>query len=494
MTDPTTEDRAPVPGVPTPDTEAELAQVIEAARSAQAAGDLDAVTEIVSDALEAGDIETASAALGALRPPDRADVFEELDLDQQNRLITELDDDEAAEILEELEDEDRAELAATLEPEELAPILDEMDPDEAADILSDLEPEQVERTLFAMDDEVEADVRGLLAYPEETAGGKMTPDFVALRADETVAQSIERLRQLGPDTEATYYLYVVDPDEHLVGIVGLREMIVADPATRVETLMNTDVIRVAAMADQEDAARLMTRYYLMALPVVDDDGRLVGVITHDDLVDVLEEEATEDMYRLVGLDEEERAMDSIASSIQSRLPWLVANLAMQLILVSVLHAFEPLFAIVPLLAVLLPLVTGNGGNVGSQTTTIMVRSIALGEIDYARWRRLLVKEGTVGLAIGLVIGLLAGVVAFVLDGGVELVVRIPLVIVAAMTLNLAAGAMAGVLVPLGLRRLGLDPAVASSVLVTLVTDNCGAVFFLGLYYWLAVASGPPLSP
>jgi magnesium transporter len=462
-----------------------MAQVIAATLSAHAAGDLDAVTVIVSDALDAGDIETASAALGALRPPDRADVFEELDLDQQNRLITGMDDEEAAEILEELDDEDRAELAGTLEPEELAPILDEMDPDEAADILGDLEPGQAERTLSAMDDEMEADVRGLLVFPEESAGGLMTPEFVALRAEETVTQSIERLRQLGPDAEATYYLYVVDADERLVGIVGLREMIVADPATSIGALMTTDVIHVAAMADQEDAARLMARYDLMALPVVDVDGRLVGVITHDDLVDVLQEEATEDMYRMVGVDEEARPMDSVASSIRSRLPWMVTNLGMQLVLVTVLHAFEPLFAVVPVLAVLLPLVSGNGGNVGSQTTTIMIRSMALGEIDYAHWHRLILKEGAVGLAIGLVIGILAGLISVALDNSAEDAVRIPLVILAAMALNLCAGAVAGVLVPFGLRRLGLDPAVASSVLVTSVTDNCGALFFLGLYYWLA---------
>lgn len=462
----------------------ELAQVIEAARAAHESGDLDAVTEIVEEALEAGDIETVSAALAALRPPDRADVFEELDLDQQSLVIVELDEEEAAEILEELEDEDRAELAGHLDPADLAPILDEMDPDEAADILGDLTPEQAELALAAMDDAAEADVRELLAYPDESAGGLMTSEFVALHADETVAQSIDRLRQAGPDSEATYYLYVVDADARLAGIIGLREMIVADPATPIRDLMSTDVIHVEATADQEDAARLMARYYLMALPAVDADGRLVGVITHDDLVGVLQEEATEDMFGLVGLDVEESPYDSVARSVRLRLPWMVANLGMQLMLVTVLKSFEPLFSHVAVLAVLYPLVTGNGGNIGAQTTTLMVRSMALGEIDRTRRLRLLLKEAAVGLSIGMSIGLLAGVVAMAYTGRSDLALRIAVVMVLAMALNLAAGGLAGVLVPLTLRRLGFDPAIASSVLVTSVTDTLGALFFLGLYVWL----------
>ncbi len=489
MTAPTPHDEAAVQGgepfkAPPERDDHELAQVIEAARAAHESGDLDAVTGIVEEALEAGDIETVSAALAALRPPDRADVFEELDLDQQSLVIVELDEDEAAEILEELEDEDRAELAGNLDPADLAPILDEMDPDEAADILGDLTPEQAERALAAMDDAAEADVRELLAYPDESAGGLMTSEFVALRADETVAQSIERLRQAGPDNEATYYLYVVDAETRLVGIIGLREMIVADPSAPIRDLMSTDVIHVEATADQEDAARLMARYYLMALPAVDAGGRLVGVITHDDLVGVLQEEATEDMYGLVGLDVEEGPYDSIARSVRLRLPWLVANLGTQLALVSVLKAFQPLLDNVAVLAVLYPLVTGNGGNIGAQTTTLMIRSMALGEIDRTdRWR-LLLKEAAVGLAIGISIGLLAGVLGMVYSGQGDIALRIATVMFLAMALNLAAGGLAGVLVPLTLRRLGLDPAIASSVLVTTVTDTLGALFFLGLYTWL----------
>jgi magnesium transporter len=466
------------PETPTPSPA--LVAAVESALAAQAAGDLETVMEQVAAELEAGDLDAVAAVLAALRPADRADVFEALDLDQQSLLIGELTEEEAADILEELEDEDAAEVAGTLDPEELAPILDQMEPDEAADVLGDLTPEQAESALLRMDDEAEAEVRSLLVFTDESAGGRMTPDFVALQADETVARSIEQLRQLAPESEVTYYLYVIDAPQRLVGVVNLRQLIVSEPTTPVEAIMDRNVIQVSTDDDQETAARLMARYDLLALPVVDGSGHLVGVITHDDLVDVLEEEATEDMYRLVGLDEQARPLDPVGSSVQRRLPWLVLNLMTQLILVTVLFSFQNVMARVSALAVLFPLVTGNGGNVGAQTTTIVVRSLALGEIGRNE-RRVLVKEVTVGLLIGLVMGLLGAVVAFFYTSDRHMVALVATAMFMAMALNLAAGGLAGVVVPLGLRRIGLDPAVASAVFVTTVTDTLGALLFLGFF-------------
>jgi magnesium transporter len=459
----------------------DLEIVLARARAAHEAGDLDALIESVEAAVESGDLDLVAAVLAALRPADRADVFESLDLEQQRLMIGELSDEEAAEILEELEDEDAAEVATALPASDLAPILDAMEPDEAADVLGDLPGPHAESALEAMDDRAEAEARSLMAYRDESAGGLMTPEYIALKADEDVTESIERLRQLAPDAEHAYYLYVTDDEERLVGVVSLRQLVVSPPGTPIADLMDTDVLKVAADDDQEEAARFMARYDLLALPVVDDEGRLVGVITHDDLVDVLEAEATEDMYRLVGLDEEERTLDSVSVSVRRRLPWLALNLLMALALVTTLGVFEDAFTVVPVLAVLFPLVNGQGGNVGTQTMTLVVRSMALGEVARGAQARLLLREVSVGFVNGLVIGLLAGVIALVVARETGLALTIAATMMVAMMLNLAAGGLVGVLVPITMNRLGFDPALGS-VFVTPATDTLGVIFFLGLSY------------
>ncbi len=463
-----------------------IESILERIRDAGNADTLDDIVEeigtIVAEAISRGDIETVSAVLDALRAPDRVDVFETLDIEDQRRIIDEITNAAAADILEELSDADAAEVAEGMTVAQLAPILDEMESDEAADVLRDLAPQRARELLFAMDDAAEAEVRTLLDYQDETAGGRMTRDFVSLRATETVDESIERLRALAPSVETTYYLYVQDSDDRLVGIASLRQLIVSNGHSRLGDLMSTDVIQVEASADQEAAARLMARYDLLALPVVDGDRRLIGIITHDDLVDVLEEEATEDMYRLVGLDQAERPIDPVSLGVRKRLPWLALNLLMQLALVMALVGFRTTIEKVATLAILFPLVTGQGGNVGAQTMTIVVRLLALGEIDRQMMRRLLGKEIGVGLVNGVAIGLMAGVIALIVARfPVETAGVIAAAMVTSMALNLTAGAVVGVVVPLTLDRLGFDPAVASSVFVTAITDTLGVLLFIGLY-------------
>ena len=459
----------------------DLAAVTATIRAAQAGGDLDTVVDIVRGALETDQVDLLEAVLDALRPSDRADVIEALDLAEQRDVLSTIDDEAAAEVLGWMTDEDAAEVAGALEPADLAPILDQMDVDDAADVLGDLPPEQAEQALQRMDDAVGAEVRELLSYKPETAGGRMTTDFVALHASQTVGEALEQLRAEQPDPHTTYYLYVVDDRERLVGVVSLRQLVVSAPDTRVGAAMDSDVIFVTTGADQETAARTMSRHDLLVLPVVGRQGQLEGVITHDDLVEVLEQEDAEDMFRLAGITAEERPADPVPFAIRHRLPWLVTNLGTQLVLVSVLKVFQPLLNDVTVLAVLFPLVTGNGGNVGSQTTTIMVRGMALGEVERANHLRILRKEVLVGLANGAAVGVLAAIVALVFARDSALAARIAVAMFLAMVLNLAAGGTAGVLVPVALRRLGLDPAVASSVLVTTVTDTLGAFFFLGLF-------------
>lgn len=472
-----------------PALEAFLQRIREAGTTDLLDDFVDDIRRVVADAIARGDLRTVSAVLDALHAPDRVDVFEELGIEDQRRIIEGIADADAADIMEELSDADAAEIAEGLTVKQLAAILDEMESDEAADVLLDLEPDRADELLLAMDDAAEAEVRTLLDYPDETAGGRMTRDFVALRVDRTVDESIEHLRRLSSNSETTYYLYVQDDDDRLVGIVSLRQLIISGGGTLVGDLMSEDVILVEAGADQETAARLMARYDLLALPVVDAERKLIGVITHDDLVDVLEEEATEDMYRLVGLDQAERPIDPVGIGVRKRLPWLTLNLVMQLALVGALVGFRSTIDKVAALAILFPLVTGQGGNVGAQTMTIVVRMLALGEIDRATMRRLLGKEVGVGLINGVAIGLMAGAIAlFVARTPPETAGAIAAAMVAAMALNLTAGAVIGVVVPLLLDRFGFDPAVASSVFVTTLTDTLGVLFFIGLYMVFQAAS------
>ncbi len=457
---------------------------VEAVRRAHDADDFATVVQIITDAWAREDLASVAAGLAALRPPDRVDVFETFDLEAQRHLLRVLADPDAADLLEELEDPFAGMVAAGLSPAELAPILDEMETDEAADVLLDLPETQQAPVLKAMDDSAEAEVRRLMEYEDDSAGGRMTRDFIALRAGDSVEATIEHLRGLAPDNNVAYYLYALDDADRLIGVVSLRQLIVAGARETIADLVEGDVLKVHAEDDQELAGQVMQRYDLRTLPVVDADDRLIGVITHDDLVDVLSEEATEDMYRLVGLDEAERPLDPVGLAVRKRLPWLALNLGMQLALVAALTGFRTTIDRVVALAVLFPLVTAQGGNVGAQAMTIVVRLLALGEFDRAEVRRLLGKEVAVGLINGVAIGVLAAGIAVVV-GGPEQALVLGLAMLVAMAANLTIGGLIGGGVPLLLHRLGFDPAVASSVFVTTLTDTLGVLLFLGAYIGLA---------
>ena len=439
---------------------------------------IEATLERVRAALENGRVDEAIAALNTLHPADRADALADLPLEDQAEVLDELPPAQAADLLEDLEDDEAAQVARRLPAQTLADVLDEMEPDEAADVLGDLSPAQRESALAQMTAEQAEDVIPLLAYPDETAGGRMTTDFQALRRQMTAQQAIEFLRSHQPDSETHYYLYVVDRFDKLIGIVGLRELVLADPATTVEAIMSRDVVSIPATLDQEEAARLIQKHDLPALPVLDDAGRLVGVISHDDLVDVIEEEATEDIYRLanVGSDGDLQVWSPIRQAVRRRLPWLYINLFTAFLAAWVISRFEATIARLAVLAVFQSVVAGMGGNAGTQTLAIIVRGIALGEIEFRQVRRALAREVFVGLLHGLAIGIAVAVGAWLWRG----IPALGLVIGLAMMGNLIAAGIAGTLVPLTLRALKLDPALASAVLVTTVTDCVGFGLFLGL--------------
>jgi magnesium transporter len=448
--------------------------------------ELDLILDQVRALLARGRVEEAAALIAALRPADAADVvsalhpadgadvLEELDPDDRAEVVEELEPEIGADVLIELDDDERADVARRLDVESLSELLDEMAPDDAADVLGDIDSRRAAAALAEMDHP--EDVRELLGHDEESAGGLMIPHVIALRERATVAQAIAFLRRHKPDDETSYYIFVTDSADRLIGVVSLRQLIIAEPETTLGTIMSPDVIVAAVDTDQEECARLLSRYDLLALPIVDDDRRLVGVITADDLFDVAQEEATEDMYHLANLDADEDVSDSVWRSSRRRLTWLFINLPTALLAGWVVSRFEGTIRLVPAMAAFLPIIGGQGGNAGIQTLTLIVRSLALGEITLRDSWRTLAREGAIGVVNGVIFGACIGLLATLWEGS-------PLIGViagAAMLLNLVAAAVAGTLVPLGLRLFRVDPALASGVIVTTVTDVTGFFCLLGL--------------
>ena len=436
---------------------------------------IDTALEGVRAALEAGEVDEAIAILATLHPADRAEAFADLPPDDQSEILPRLDAEATADLLEELEDEEAAEVAAQLPAETLADALDEMEPDEAADVLGDLSPEHAASALAQMEDSSE--VIPLLAHADDTAGGLMTSDFFALRRQMTAQMAIDFLRTQPLDAETPYYLYVVDRFNKLIGIVGMRDLIVADPQTTIEAIMNHEVQSVPVGTDQEEVARIMSHYDLAALPVVDAEGKLAGVISYDDIVDVIEEEATEDIYRLANVSDGDLQMFSpVKLSVRRRLPWLLVNLGTAFLAASVISLFEATIAKLAVLAVFQSIVAGQGGNAGTQTLAMVVRGLALGEIEFKDAWRAMGREAGIGLIHGMAVGFFVAIGAWLWRG----IPMLGLVIGLAMIGNMIAAGIAGTLVPLTLKALKLDPALASAVMVTTVTDCVGFGLFLGL--------------
>ncbi|MFN2271086.1 MAG: magnesium transporter [Anaerolineae bacterium] len=435
--------------------------------------DVDIILEQVRKALDREDWNQAVSLVEALRPPDQADVFGELPPSKQDVLLPRLDVEDSADILEELEEEEAAEIAARLQPEELADILDEMEPDEAADLLGDIAPEHAAEVLAAMEEPEE--VRPLLVHADESAGGLMTSVKVTLHKDMTVEQAFAHLRVSELEPRTVYYLFVVDTDVRLVGVVPLRRLIVSPLSAGIASIMDADVISVEANADQEEAARLMSRYDLLALPVVDEENHLLGLITHDDLVEVLEEEATEDIYRLGGLPEEQPHDAPVFAALKTRLPWLALNLGTAMVSGVVLKLFEGTIAQVAVLAMFFPVVAGVSGSAGTQALTVTVRGLSLGELDPRDGFRALGREILIGSANGLTVGTLVALIALALGGAPVL----GIVVGVATLLNMIGAGIAGAVVPVMMQMLKIDPALASPILVTTITDACGYLFYLG---------------
>jgi len=430
--------------------------------------------EQVREFLIAGDVPGALSHLERLHPADQAEVIAGLEPELRVALLPQLPRETLADILEYLKEEPRRHVVMELEAAVLAPLLDRVDTDVAADVLHMLPPEQAEQVLLAM--RTAPEVTGLLRHEDESAGGRMSADFVALHKEWTVDQALAYLRRTHPDAELAYYLYVIDAEHRLEGVVSLRQLVVAAPEEHIADIMTPEVISIRVDEDQEEAARILQRYNFVALPVVDEKSRLVGVTSVDDLMDVAQEEATEDMYRMVGLTEEESVLRPLRQSLLPRLSWLLFYLVAAFFAALTVNAFESTIEEVVALAVFMPMIVGLGGNAGVQTITLVVRSLALGQVEPRQALRVLRRELVIAALNGVVIGLLIGVAAFLWKDNVWLGVVAGL----ATVLSVGAAVTAGVLVPTALRLARLDPALASGIIVTAFTDILGFFFFLGL--------------
>jgi magnesium transporter len=414
-------------------------------------------------------------ALGKTHPADLAQIFVLLTPDEQQRLVEILLDLRlAARTLRELDPETQRGVLATLSDDHLASVVARLSLDDAADVLAQLDEERRAAVLQKLEHPLAARLANLLRYGEATAGGLMNPDVVAFPADSTVGATLAQLRGLAGGRRL-FYLYVVNEGGQLVGIVNLWQLVTAASDQTLREAMSGEVVSVEVDRPQEEVARVFSRYDLLMLPVVDEEGRLVGAITVDDVLDVVEEEATEDLYRLANLDTQEGIATPVPRSVRLRLPWLLVNLATAFLAAGVVSLFEATIAKYVPLAIFMPIVAGMGGNAGTQSLTLMVRGLALGELEMRRAGAVVAKQATVGLLSGLGTGVVLGTVAWAWDRNPVLA----LILLFAQTANLTVAGFFGALVPLALRRLGQDPALGSSIFVTAATDCCGFFAFLG---------------
>ena len=411
-----------------------------------------------------------------LHPADMATVLESLP-QQERVMVWKLSEpDEDGEVLLEVSDAVRETLIESMGQRELLAAIEDLDADELAELAPDLPKEVVHEVLESLDAEERAQVVSALSYEENEVGALMDFEMVSIRADVSCEVVLRYLRRFESLPDHTDKIFVVDDNDVLQGVLPIRSLLVSDPEELVENVMSTDVVRFRPEDDVEEAAAAFERYDLVTAPVVDNNKKLIGRITVDEMLDVIREESEADMLNMAGLKEEEDLFAPVIDSFKNRWMWLVINLCTAFVASRVIGMFEGSIEKIVALAALMPIVAGIGGNSGNQTITMIVRSLAMGQLNLSQSGRLLRKELGVALLNGIIWGSVMGVVSYLLYGSIG----IGLVMVAAMTLNLVLAATMGVLIPVIMEKFGRDPALGSSVLITAVTDSGGFMIFLGL--------------
>jgi magnesium transporter len=425
--------------------------------------------------LASGDDEGLREYAASLHPSDLADLLESLEEPDRVRLLSLLPAGPASDALAEMEDvEQPGALLARLEPERIAELVSELADDDAADLIGELAPEDQARVLASVDDPVE--IEELLNYPPDTAGGIMTREIVAVSSELTAGQALSSIRRQASRVDEFFTIFVVDPDRRLRGVLSLQGLVLSDPDRPIAELIEEPPAVVPVHMDQEEVGRILSRYNLVSMGVLDPLGRLVGRVTFDDVIDVIEAETTEDILRFASVSEEEELRGSTADAVRSRLPWLLINLVTAVMAATVVYLFQGTVRELVLLAVAMPIIAGMGGNAGTQALAVTVRRIALSDETTRELWSVVGKELLVGMVNGLVVGLI-GAVAGLLLAHQPL---FGLVVLLAMWGNLIVAGFAGAFIPIFLESVGVDPAVASSIFVTTFTDLCGFFLLLGL--------------
>jgi len=430
----------------------------------------------VQEALEMENMEEFRTEFLEIHPYDQAVFFQQQDEERRSQIYTYLSPEEMSEILINIDLDDVVEFFEEMDPRYAAMIFAEMPVDDAVDILNELDKEKVVSYLTIMDKESANDIKQLLHYEEKTAGSIMTTEYVVLFENQTVAETMNQLKKEAPDAETIYYLFVLDEGKHLVGVLSIRDLIIADNDTLIKEVMSTKVVAVSVAKDQEDVAQMFRDYDFLALPVVDFQDHLLGIITVDDILDVMEEEASEDYSKLAAMSNTDIKDDTAIRSARKRLPWLVILLFLGMLTATLIASFEETLEQVAILAAFIPLIGGTAGNSGTQALAVAVRGMATGEFENTGKWKLLGREALTGLINGLLCGIILAAIIFIWQGSIYLGILLGLSIMG----SLLVATLAGALIPMLMNRLHIDPAVASGPFITTINDLISTLIYFGM--------------
>ncbi|WP_404451757.1 magnesium transporter [Virgibacillus necropolis] len=411
-----------------------------------------------------------------MHPYDQSQFFLEQEEDARLLIYSYLSPEEIAEIMENVEIEDIEPFFTEMDPRFAAMVFSEMSTDDAVDILNELSKDKVASFLTIMENDASDEIKQLLHYEEKTAGSIMTTEFIAIFKTQTVRETMAQLKKEGPDAETIYYLYVVDEDKRLVGVLSLRDLIISEEDTLIDDILSEKVVSVSVAEDQEDVAKMMRDYDFLAVPVVDFQDHLLGIITVDDILDVMEEEASDDYSKFAAITDNERPNENAFISAKKRLPWLIILLFLGMLTASLIGRFEDTLDKVAVLAIFIPLIAGMAGNTGTQALAVAVRGLATGDYGQQGKTKLILREAATGLITGTVCGIAITVVIYLWQGDIFLGLLVGISIMA----TLIVATLAGSLVPLIMDRFNIDPAVASGPFITTINDIISILIYFGM--------------